>query len=265
MPKLRPVTRTEHGTRRWLRVTSYGFAARDAVVPLVSHELKRAVLTMPTGFVKPKVGYVPVAVQGLLPGRNLLVAADGRWLGAYVPAAYRAFPFQLAKTEDGRLALCVDEDSGQITDDATQGEPFFAQDGQLSQPLAEVLDFLQQVYAAREETVRACAALDEHKLLRPWNIQLEAAEGTPCKVQGLFCIDEEALAALPAAALAAARDAGALRVAYLQLLSMQHLPTLGRLAQAQAQAASALPVTPAGDLDLEFMGRGETISFGKPN
>lgn len=263
MPKLHPVTRSRHGTQRWLRVTRYGFAAKDAVVPLVAHELKRAVLTMPTGFVKTKVGYVPVVVQGLLPGCNLLVGADGRWLGAYIPAAYRAFPFQLAKTEDGRLALCVDEDSGQITDDATQGEPFFAEDGQLSQPLAEVLDFLQQVHAARDGTARACAALDEHKLLRPWNIQLEGAEGEPRSVQGLFCIDEEALAALPAAALAAARDAGALRVAYLQLLSTQHLPMLSRLAQ--GQAAGGLPVTPAGDLDLEFMNRGETISFGKPN
>jgi hypothetical protein len=263
MPKLHPVARNRHGKQRWLRVKSYGFAARDAVVAVVAHELRRAVLTMPTGFVKTKAGYLPVVVQGLLPGRNLLVGADGRWLGSYIPAAYRAFPFQLAKTNDERLALCVDEDSGQITDDATQGEPFFAEDGKLSQPLAEVLDFLQQVYAAREETVRACAALDEHKLLRPWNIELEADEGAPRKVQGLFCIDEEALAALPAAALAAARDAGALKVAYLQLLSMQHLPMLARLAQ--TQAAGAVPVTPAGDLDLEFLNRGETISFGKPN
>lgn len=260
MPTLHPVTRSRHGKQRWLRVTSYGFAAKDAVVPLVAHELKRAVLTMPTGFVKTKVGSVPVAVQGLLPRSNLLVAADGRWLGGYIPAVYRGFPFRLVKTKEGRLALCMDEDSGQITDDPTQGEPFFAEDGQLSKPLAEVMEFLNQVHAAREETVRACAALEEHKLLRPWNIQQEAAEGKPREVRGLFCVDEEALNALPAAALAAARDAGALRVAYLQLLSMQHLSMLSRLAQ--AQAAGGLPVTAAGDLDLEFMNRGETISFG---
>jgi hypothetical protein len=264
MSELRPVTRTRHGNQRWLRVAGYPFAAKDAAAPLVSHEMQRAVLALPTGFVQQEGGFALVAVQGFVPGRNLFVAADGRWLGGYIPAVYRSYPFQFAKTEDGRGVLCVDEGSGLLTQDTSQGEPFFDDEGKLAKPVGEIMEFLSQLRAARFETERACAALKEHNLLRPWQIQLKSDAGEPRKVQGLFRVDEAALNALPATGLTALRDAGALKLAYAQLLSMQHLPMLAKLAQGQAQSAAAqgLRVTPDGDLDLEFLNKGGTISFG---
>jgi len=60
------------------------------------------------------------------------------------------------------------------------------------------------------------------------------------------------------------RDAGALLCAYCQLLSMQHLQTLGQLAavhaKADAQAQAALP-TKNGELDLSFLEGSETFKF----
>ena len=264
MSEFRPVTRDRHGKHRCLRISSYAFASRDAAAPLVSHEMQRAVLFLPTAFVQQEGRCVLVAVQGLTPGRNLLVTADGQWAGGYVPATYRAYPFRLANTDDGRRILCVDEGSGLLTQDASQGEPLFAEDGQLAKPVTEIMEFLSQIHAAQAETARACTALKEHDLLRPWQIELKGGTGDPRKVQGLFCVNEKALNALPAAALTALRDAGALKLAYTQLLSMQHLPMLGKLAQGQAQSAAAqgLRVTPDGDLDLEFLNKGGTISFG---
>jgi len=268
MSEMRPVTRDRHGSQRCLRFTNYDFARQDAVAPLVSHEMRRAVIFLPTAFVQRQERYVLVAVQGLASRRNLLVSADGHWLGGYIPAAYRAYPFALADMEDGRRVLCVNESSGLLTQDTSQGEPFFDDDGTLAKPVAEIMEFLSQLRAAQAETERACAALKEHALLRPWQIQLKAGAGEPRKVQGLFCIDEAALNALPATGLAALRDAGALKMAYAQLLSMQHLPMLGKLAQgtgqSQPQAAQGLRVTPEGDLDLEFLNKGGTISFGTP-
>jgi len=264
MSELHPVTRGRHGNQRWLRNAGYPFASKDAAAPLVSHEMQRAVLSLPTGFVQQEGSYVLVAVQGFVPGRNLLLAADDRWLGGYIPAAYRGYPFQLVKTDDDRWALCVDESSGLISQDTSQGEPFFADDGQLAKPVAEILEFLSQLRAAKAETVRACAALQEHNLLRPWQIQLKGAAGEPRKVQGLFCIDEAALNALPATALAALREGGALKLAYAQLLSMQNLPILAKLAQGQGQgqASHGLRISPDGDLDLEFLNKAGNISFG---
>ena len=78
---------------------------------------------------------------------------------------------------------------------------------------------------------------------------------------------------LPAEALAKLRDEAGLTVAYCQLLSMQHLQTLGQLAQAhdqakakaKAQAANKLPTNASGELDLEFLKSSGTISFGLLN
>ena len=74
-------------------------------------------------------------------------------------------------------------------------------------------------------------------------------------------MDEAALNALAGEAFLQLRHSGALVLAYTQLLSMQHLKVLGVLAQAHAKAAaSKLPVTPSGDLDLSFLG-GDTLRF----
>lgn len=71
---------------------------------------------------------------------------------------------------------------------------------------------------------------------------------------------------MTAEALAEVRNAGGLTVAYCQLLSMQHLSTLGTLAQAHAEAEKARLAQEAlsqkGELHLGFMNDSGTFSFG---
>lgn len=259
MPSLTPISHKRHADKRWLRISSYAFAAKDAVAVLVAAELPKAIMAMPVGFVAQGEGYAPAAVMGLAPGQNLLVAPDGRWLAHYIPAALRGHPFQLANTEDGRQVLCIDEDCGLLTD-GPNGEAFFDDEGQPAKAVADLLNFLIQVRANHQATQRICAALQKHGLIQPWAITVKGDAGER-RVEGLCRIDETALNALPAEAFLELREAGALTVAYCQLLSMQHLPSLGRLATARAHAAQPAP-KPAGDLDLEFLNQGGTISFG---
>ncbi|MFP5481887.1 MAG: SapC family protein [Gammaproteobacteria bacterium] len=261
MPHFQPVSLTTHAAKRWRRYGSYAFAAQDAVAPLVAHELPRALLHLPIAFVAQGEQLMPVAVLGLQPGRNLFVAPDGRWLGGYTPAAYRGFPFQLAGTPDGQQVLVFDADSGLLSD--TEGEPFFDEEGQPAKPVKAVLDFLSQVQANRVATQRICQLLVHHGVVQPWPITVKGAQGEQ-QVQGLHRIDEARLNQLDGAALQALQQAGALPVAYCQLLSMQHLATLGQLAQAHAQlqAHTPLPTTAKGELDLEFLNRDGTLSFG---
>ncbi len=83
-------------------------------------------------------------------------------------------------------------------------------------------------------------------------------------MEGLFRIDEAALNQLPAEAPIELRNTGALLCAYCQLLSIQHLQTLGQLAaahaQAEAKAQASLP-TQNGELDLSFLYGSETLKF----
>jgi hypothetical protein len=259
VPSYKAITKTDFANLRWKRYDNYHFAALDAVVPLVVQELPKACMALPIAFIEQGDAFVPAALQGLQPGQNLFVTPDGRWLGGYTPAAYRSYPFQLATAADGQRVLVIDEESGLLSD--TEGEAFFDEAGNPAQAVKEVLDFLSQVQNNRALTQRICALLAEHHLIQPWPIKVkgEAGERT---VEGLYRIDEAALNALAADAFEALRQAGALPVAYCQLLSMQHVQLLGKLAEAHANAQAQLPTTDSGELDLDFLNNNDTISFG---
>jgi hypothetical protein len=256
MPNYIPVSKETHASKRWKRTASFAFAAKDAVAPLVAQELPSALMHLPMGFIKQEELFIPVAILGLLPGQNLFVAPDGRWLGGYTPAAFRAYPFQLANTEDGQRVLVIDEASGLVSD--TEGEPFFDEEGNPAKALKDVLEFLSQVQSNRELTQRICAVLAKHQLIQPWPINVQG-DGGERKVEGLFRIDEAAMNALPAEAFGALRQAGALPIAYCQLLSMQHIQMLARLAQAQAQAIAKRPTNDNGGAEL--LNSSDMISF----
>lgn len=232
MPNYIPVSKKSHADKRWRRIANYSFAARDAVAPLVIQELPRALMHLPMGFIKQGEQFAPVAILGLQPGQNLFVTPDGRWIGGYTPAAYRSYPFLLADTDNGQRALVIDQESGLINE--TEGEPFFDKDGNPSQELKVVLDFLNQVDANRKLTQHICKVLAEHLLIKPWLINVQGSEGER-KIEGIYCVDEAAMNALPSESFEALRQAGALPSAYCQLLSMQHIQMLGQLAQAQAR------------------------------
>lgn len=260
MPNYVAVSRTTHASKRWNRHTHFAFAARDAICPLVAQELPKAQLHLPIAFVSQESGFIPVAVLGLQTGKNLFVAPNGRWLGGYIPANYRSYPFALASNAAGQQILICDEDSGLINE--TGSEPFFDPEGNAAPGIQKLLDFLTQVQQNRILTQRICNALAENQLIQPWPITLQT--GTEKRqIEGLHRIDETALNALPAEAFEALRQSGALPIAYCQLLSMQHLPMLSKLAEAHQPASQPLPTTPKGELDLEFLHKSDTISFGK--
>jgi hypothetical protein len=259
MPNLQPITRERHANQRFKRNPHYAFAASDAFVALVVQELPQAVVHVPVAFLANAGSFIPAALQSLKPGKNLCVANNGQWVGGYVPAAYKSYPFVLANTPEGKQVLCFDEDSGLLS--ATEGEPFFAEGNQPSKMVGEVFTFLKQQAANRQSTERACAALQKHQLIQPWPIKLQTTAGEQA-VEGLFRIDEAALNQLPAEALIELRNTGALLCAYCQLLSMQHLQTLGQLAAVRAKedAQATLP-TQNGELDLSFLNGSETLKF----
>lgn len=257
------ITHERHGHQYWLKQSGHRFASSDALCPLVAQELPKAMLSMPIGFMAEGDNFVPVAVQGLTPGQNLWVAADGRWLASYVPAPYRSYPFRMAPTEQGEQVLCIDEASGLISESA--GEAFFDEDGTPAKSVLEILEFFNQIEANRQLTHSMCAVLQQHGLIQPWLITVQGEHGEQ-KVEGLFRIDEAALNALTAESLAEVRNAGGLTMAYCQLLSMQHLSTLGTLAQAHAEAEKARlaqeSLAKKGELHLGFMNDSGTFSFG---
>ncbi len=263
MPNYQAVSKSVHAHLRWKRYRTYQFAALDAVAPLVEQELSKVCVALPVAFIQQGGQFIPAAVQGLQPGQNLFVTPDGRWIGPYTPAAYRAYPFALATAENNQLVLCMDADSGLVGEEHT--EHFFNEQGEPSESIQSVMNFLQQVRQNRQRTQHLCAALAAEGLIQPWPITVKTDSGEQ-SVQSLYRIDEAKLNSLDADALYRVHQSGALPMAYCQLLSMQHLQALGKLAEAHAQAKAKtqppLPTIPSGELDLGFLNNGGTLSFG---
>jgi hypothetical protein len=261
MSNLQPVSRTRHAASRWRSADGYGFASRETVVVLSAAEVAQAAVALPLAFVQQGGGYVAVAVLGVRAGENLLVAPDGQWRGAYVPAVLRAHPFALTQAADGQRLLCVDEDSDLVSVNGADasGEPFFAADGEPSPALAERLNFLRQLDASAASAQKACAELQAQNLIQPWNITYRGPEGEQ-PIAGLFQVDEAALGRLPDEAFARLRPCGALPMAYCQLLSMQNLRLLGRLSEGRSVAPARTAASPQSD--LEFLSEGGVLRFG---
>lgn len=222
-----PITKTDFADKNWQRVTNYSFAANDTICPLVMQELPKAQLSMPIAIAYINEQPVPVALQSFTPNSNLLVDENGKWIGKYIPAAYRGYPFLLANAEDGKKILCFDKDSELLIE--TGKESFFDDRGEATEVVKGILSFLTQVHNDRQRTQSICTLLHEKNLIQPWGINIKNEEGG-VTLSGLFRIDEQALNTLDQDDFEAVRQAGALPLIYCQLLSMQHLPALAQLA-----------------------------------
>lgn len=259
MPNYQVISKSSHAGMRWRKFNSYSHARTDAIAPLVLKEFPTAARDLPIAFMEVESSFVPVAIQGIQPGKNLLVAADGRWLGGYVPAKYRCYPFALANTEDGQQVLCVDEDSGLLTR-GVEGQALFNEDGSPSEDTNNILGFLSAIEANREPTANLCSILKKYSLLQPWPIRVVTQSGQ-IDIGGMFRIDQEKLNTVAIEALDEIRQMGALPIVYLQLMSMRNLAILGRLADISAKnesLAQSLPDT----LNLDFLNDSGNISFG---
>lgn len=231
---IQAVSRSRHGALRWRRYTDYRFAAGTALAPLAAAEIAQASLAFPLAFVERGGHWSLNVVLGLLPGHNLFVGPDGAWLGGYVPASFRGYPFLIGVQADGAPTFCVDEGSGLVTD-ASEGEDFFDAEGQLSPLAGQVLAFLRGTAESEDLAGHACDRLAAAGALEPWPITIQTDAG-PQALTGLHRTSEAALAAMEAGAFAALRAGGSLALAYAQALSTANLPRLGQLAQAHAQA-----------------------------
>jgi hypothetical protein len=235
MAEFAVVTPERHAKKAWKNVSDYAFAAADNVISLVVAELSRAVPAMPIGFVKQEAGYQLVAITSLKPETNLYVAPGGKWLGAYIPAALRAYPFKMLKPENAeKSVLCINEASGLVVENTEDGNAFFDEQNQPMQRIKDIANSLAHVEASLAVTEGAVNALADAGLITPWDINLKKGEEVVA-VSGLFRIDEAALKKLDDEDFLSLRKVGGLTIAYGQLFSMNQVAVLERLGTLQGQ------------------------------
>jgi len=190
-------------------------------VPLVISELPRAVPAFPICFTISRDKFILSALMGLKPEQNLFVTQEGKWRTSYIPACLRAHPFYLAESSEGKQVVCVDENSGLITD--IGGEPMFS-DGKPTPKMQQIIDFLEKIAKERAVTDRACSVLNKLGLIEPW-------EG----YGGLYRVSEAKLKDLSGEAFVKLKDTGGLKVMYGQLYSLTQMGRLKKLAEQETE------------------------------
>ena len=258
-PQFVPLSRASHTGKRWRRFSDYRFAAARALVPVVAWEVAKVAVCMPMVFARGPAGYTPVALLGLESDKNLFVDEQGRWLADYTPAGLRVQPFGLGRGPGGEMAMCVDENSELAL--GAEGEPFFDEQGEITEDLRKIMGFLQRVEQGRAATAIACEALARHGCIAPLAFSVKDKGGKEHRMEGLYRADEAVLNKLAAEAFLELRTTGAIALAYAQLVSLQKLPLLPKLAARVPQGAAAASVAAGKDIDLSFLEKDGTFGF----
>ncbi|WP_447553428.1 SapC family protein [Vreelandella sp. EE22] len=212
--------------KTWHPPLDLNFAASHAVMPLHGRELARAAASMPLAAIHANDTWQLVGVCGLAPGHNLFVR-EGKWLGNYRPEWTATWPFEI-QTEGERGYITFERDSG-LEDPHGAGEPFFDDQGEMYEAVASRVKTLKAGFTRHRATRKALSALAKAEVLTPWPDSLKESSGMA--VEGLYMIDEPALAKLDDAAFLALRQAQALPIAYALNLSLAQTHLLTRLAR----------------------------------
>jgi hypothetical protein len=191
--------------------------------------MSKAALNYPIAFVRDNRSgeYHPVAVLGLRAQENLFVNAQGQWRPlTYIPAYVRRHPFCIAEInaaeggETQRL-ICVQED--QLTPSPA---PLFDTAGEATPAWAPMLQLIEAVEGARQQTRSFARRVEAFGLFTPFEALGVPAGGQQMRLQGLYRVDEQKLDTLGNKETRLLARKGELRAIYAHLLSLENFGKL---------------------------------------
>jgi len=218
-------------------------------VPLNGNEFGAAATTFPIIFAGDQ--HQPLAVMGLQPEQNLFIDETNQFKSdAYVPAYVRRYPFVLATPPNGEnMIVCVDRAFSGISESADL--PFFKENGEPTDYMNSVVEFLKQYETQRQATELMISRLKELDLFEKREVvydpQLRGRPGQREKVTDHIAISEKKMAALEPDVLREFMEKGYMGVIYSHLVSLFNWDRLIDMAIRRAGAQQA----PATDLPTE--------------
>lgn len=218
-----------------IKAGNSSFAAKSQVVPLVAAEFADASLEYPIVFSRSADGkWTAMALTGTQPNRNAFVDAQGRWLGRYLPASLRRYPFILAEGEGGQLSVALDLAAANV---GKTGEPVFDDKGEPTRVVAGIMPLLIEFQQQAQLTSRWLKQFEEAGLLTAKTLQMGPAERPQAVFGGIWVIDETKLRALPDDTLSIWFKSGQISAIYAHLISLRNLAPLVERSQSNAVAA----------------------------
>jgi hypothetical protein len=248
----KPLSSEHHGQLRLTR-GSFFFLNEQPLVPVSVVEASRAALDLPLVFVRGEQGTRLMALLSLERNVNAQVGPKGLWMGGYMPAAVRAYPFALAIAED-QATVVVAEESDWLS--PIEGEPLFDLAGQPTETTSKMIQLLKNRFPNPLRDNVVFKAVEESGLLQPWTNVSE----------NLLRVDREKLAGLDETTLLTLHRAGALGVIHAHLISLPRINRIKNLAQrkkkmAEQQVRAGKQAAGKQSLDFSLEEDDELISF----
>lgn len=179
----------------------------------------------------------PVAVFGLREKENLYLEEGGRWRASYLPALLQAYPFGIARVDDTRVVVVIDEAWSGWSQ--SEGTGLFKDDGQPSEHLTAVRDQLEKIEAEVQRTRLFGEELVKADLLTEMRFDATLPDGKTLTVDGFLAVDEKKFAALSDAKVLELHKNGALGLIHAHQISMRHMRRLVEWRQQREAGAAA--------------------------
>ncbi|SFB11189.1 SapC protein [Poseidonocella pacifica] len=218
---------------------AYGFARDVNSVPIVAAEFSAAAADCVIVFAGTAEAVFPAVLLGVENDRNEYVDENGAWIGRYIPAFLRRYPFVFAQNPDGnQLTLCIDEGFEGVNSDG-RGERLFDSEGERSSFLQSQLEFATQYQSQYLRTKAFCDRLLALDLLEPAVANFTGDDNQPRRLAGFFRIDRAKLKALSPEVLGEMFASDELELCYVHLQSFANIETLSiKLAENAARGQS---------------------------
>lgn len=223
-----------HRNWSWRKPTDYGFARGLRSVQIALHEAADAASCFPLVVVSDaKELALHALLRARADGYSPFIGPHGQWQAAWMPHRLAAWPFDLRRTGDGRMALAIYADGDHISS-GPGAIPIFANgvDRTLSIEAERAVAPLHVQADALPATVHAARALEDAGLLKP-------LEDDPT----VRIIDAASLSAASEDAVVSLHRAKALGLAYAACVSACHLSWMRR-AEAALSRAVMRPAVP---------------------
>lgn len=215
-----PLKFAEHRDLKVLETNDYSYARSEVLAPIVFDEMADIAREYPIVFPSNGSG-LPAALLGLEAGQNAYIAEDGRWLGTYIPALIRRYPFALAKAageaDSQKFAVAIDTEAPHFRE--PNGHAVFTPQGELSDHTKRRAQLLVEIQKKLPLTQRLVADIEAAGLLVERLVRIRKPGAPEHRVSGLRVVDEAKLNALPHEVFATLRDKGVLPLIYAHLLS----------------------------------------------
>ncbi|MBF0462085.1 MAG: SapC family protein [Magnetococcales bacterium] len=206
---------------------SFSFTKATNSVIITGMEFVHVAKEYPIVFAKAGDRIVPLALLGLRNDENLFVNEAGHWDARYIPAFVRRYPFVLADSGDGNLAVCIDE--GFAGFNTETGIPLFNEAGEQAPLLENAINFLKEYQGQNQRTEIFVNRLKEMDLLTELTARAELAGGVKFSMGGLLVVDEKKLVELDKEKALELFRSGEMGWIYAHLLSLSNMNRLAEM------------------------------------